>query len=59
MLTALVLIAAFLIPFHRKLEYWATHQLIEKNKRIRLAAAKKTIAALEKNESPPTNHRQK
>lgn len=59
MLTALVLIAAFLIPLHRKLEYWATHQLIEKNKRIRLAAAKKTIAALEKNESPPTNHRQK
>ena len=47
MLLALVCIAALLVPLHHKLEKWATHKLIEKNKQIRLAAAKKTIEELE------------
>lgn len=48
MLLALVCIAALLVPLHHKLEHWATHKLVEKNKAIRLAAAKKTIEQLEK-----------
>jgi len=44
----LVCIAALLVPLHHKLEKWATHKLVEKNKQIRLAAAKKTIEELEK-----------
>ncbi|MEO7524232.1 MAG: hypothetical protein ABIT58_09070 [Ferruginibacter sp.] len=48
MLLALVCIAALLVPIHHKLEHWATHKLVEKNKAIRLAAAKKTIEKLEK-----------
>ena len=47
MLLALVCIAALLVPLHHKLEKWATHKLVEKNKAIRLAAAKKTIEQLE------------
>lgn len=47
MLGALVLIAALLVPVHHRLQKWMTHTLVEKNKRIRLAAAKKTIAKLE------------
>ena len=47
MLLALVCIAALLVPLHHKLEKWATHKLVEKNKSIRLAAAKKTIEELE------------
>ncbi len=47
MLPGLVCIAALLVPLHHKIEKWATHQLIEKNKQIRLAAAKKTIDKLE------------
>ena len=46
MLLGLVCIAALLVPMHHKLEHWATHKLIEKNKAIRLAAAKKTIEKL-------------
>ena len=49
MLLALVGIAAMLVPLHHKLEKWATHKLVEKNKQIRLASAKKTIEELEKN----------
>ena len=49
MLLALVGIAALLVPLHHKLEHWATHKLVEKNKQIRLASAKKTIEELEKN----------
>ena len=49
MLLALVCIAALLVPLHHKLEKWATHKLVEKNKQIRLASAKKTIEELEKN----------
>ena len=47
MLGAMVCIAALLIPLHHKLEHWITHKMVEKNKKIRLAAAKKTIAKLE------------
>lgn len=47
MLLSLVCIAALLVPLHHKVEHWATHKLIEKNKTIRLAAAKKTIEKLE------------
>jgi len=46
MLLALVCIAALLVPLHHKLEKWATYKLVEKNKQIRLAAAKKTIEKL-------------
>jgi hypothetical protein len=49
MLAAMVCIAALLIPLHHKLEHWITHKMVEKNKKIRLAAAKKTIATLENN----------
>lgn len=47
MLLAMVGIAALLVPAHHKLQKWITQQLVEKNKRIRLAAAKKTIQQLE------------
>ncbi len=48
MLLALVCIAAILVPLHHKIEKWATHRLIEKNKAVRLAAAKKAIEQLDK-----------
>jgi tetratricopeptide (TPR) repeat protein len=48
MLLALVCIAALLVPLHHKVEHWATAKLVEKNKKIRLAAAKKTIEELNK-----------
>ena len=47
MLTFMVVVAALLIPVHHRLEKWITHKLVEKNKKIRLEAAKKTIATLE------------
>ncbi|MEO7175499.1 MAG: hypothetical protein ABIV51_06555 [Saprospiraceae bacterium] len=47
MLLALVSIAAILIPLHHRLEKWTTKMLLEKNKAIRLAVAKKTIERLE------------
>ena len=47
MLFALVCIAALLVPLHHKLEKWATHKLVEKNKQIRLAATKKTVLELD------------
>ena len=47
MLLALVAIAAVIVPLHHRLEHWATHKLVEKNKAIRLAKAKKTIEELE------------
>jgi len=46
MLLALVCIAALLVPLHHKVEHWATKKLVEKNKQIRLATAKKTIEQL-------------
>lgn len=48
MLLGLVCVAALLVPVHHKLEKWATRKLIEKNKQIRLATAKKVIERLEK-----------
>ncbi|MGC4035212.1 MAG: hypothetical protein QM764_04560 [Chitinophagaceae bacterium] len=48
MLAALVIIASLLIPLHHRLEHWIKEKIIEKNKVIRLAAAKKTIEVLEK-----------
>ena len=47
MLVILMCIAALLIPLHHKLEHWITHKMIEKNKKIRLASAKRTIEKLE------------
>ena len=47
MLLALVCIAALLVPLHHRVEKWATAKLVEKNKKVRLAAAKKTIEQLE------------
>jgi len=49
MLLALVCIAALLIPLHHRVEKWTTKMLVEKNKKIRLAIAKKTIETLEGN----------
>ncbi len=46
MLLGLVGIAALIIPLHHKLEHWTTQKLVEKNKAIRLANAKKTIEEL-------------
>jgi tetratricopeptide (TPR) repeat protein len=47
MLLTMVCIAAILVPLHHKIEHWTVHKLVKKNKRIRLAAAKKTIEQLE------------
>jgi tetratricopeptide (TPR) repeat protein len=47
MLLVLIAIGALLIPLHHKLEKFITKIMVEKNKKIRLAAAKKTIAKLE------------
>jgi tetratricopeptide (TPR) repeat protein len=50
MLLALVAIASLLIPFHHKMEHWIKEKMVEKNKAIRLAAAKKTIEKLGDNQ---------
>jgi tetratricopeptide (TPR) repeat protein len=47
MLAILICIGALLVPLHHKLEKWITRKMVEKNKKIRLAAAKKTIQQLE------------
>jgi len=47
MLAMLVVIASLIIPIHHRLEKWVKEKMVEKNKRIRLAAAKKTIEKLE------------
>ena len=49
MLGVLIAIGALLIPVHHRLEKWITKIMVEKNKKIRLDAAKKTIASLEPN----------
>jgi hypothetical protein len=54
MLLSLVAIAAIIVPIHHRLEKWATNKLVEKNKAIRLAKAKKTIEELEKPLPPKT-----
>ena len=48
MLVILIAIAALLVPLHHKLEKWIVHSVVEKNKGIRLEAAKRTIEKLEK-----------
>lgn len=48
MLLILVMIASLLIPLHHRLEKWIKEKITEKNKAIRLAAAKKTIEKLGK-----------
>ena len=48
MLLILVLIAALLIPLHHKMEHIVKEKLVQKNKAIRLSAAKKTIEQLDK-----------
>jgi NADH:ubiquinone oxidoreductase subunit 3 (subunit A) len=50
MLAGMVCIAALIIPVHHRLEKFVTHKLIEKNKKIRLDAAKKIVEALDKND---------
>ncbi|MEO6136917.1 MAG: hypothetical protein ABIP35_17315, partial [Ginsengibacter sp.] len=52
MLLALVAIASLLIPFHHKMEHWIKEKMVEKNKVIRLAAAKKTIEQLDTKKNP-------
>ena len=47
MLTFMVIIAAAIIPLHHKIEHWILKVVTEKNKKIRLASAKKTIKELE------------
>ena len=47
MLIILICIASLLIPFHHRLEKWVNVKMVEKNKRIRLAAARRTIEKLE------------
>jgi hypothetical protein len=47
MLLAMVCVAALLIPLHHRLEHWVKHKMVEKNNKIRLAAAKRTIQQLE------------
>ena len=49
MLLILVLIAALLIPLHHRFEHWIKGKMMEKNKAIRLAVAKKTIERLKRN----------
>jgi tetratricopeptide (TPR) repeat protein len=56
MLSIMVLIAAVLIPIHHRLEKWITHRMVEKNKRIRLESAKKTISELEGMQNPEKNN---
>ena len=47
MLFILIGIGALLVPLHHRLEKWITEIMVEKNKKIRLDAAKRTIATLE------------
>ena len=49
MLIVLIAIGALLIPLHHRLEKWITKIMVEKNKKVRLHAAKKTIQELEGN----------
>jgi len=46
-LLLLVNIAALLIPLHHRMEKWTITKVVEKNKKVRLADAKKTIQKLE------------
>lgn len=48
MLLVLVIVASLLIPIHHRLEKWIKEKMTQKNKEIRLAAARRTIEKLEK-----------
>ncbi len=48
MLLILIGIGALLVPLHHRLEKWITKIMVEKNKKIRLEAAKRTIKQLER-----------
>lgn len=50
MLLIMVCIAGLLVPLHHHLEKWVISKLVEKNKKIRLTAARRTIADFEKEE---------
>ncbi len=52
MLIALVALASLLIPLHHRMEKWVKEKMTEKNKKMRLQNAKKTIEQLE---GEPTN----
>lgn len=58
MFVALVLIAAVLIRLHHKVEYYILKRLTVKNRLLRLEAARRTVATLEKQIEPEnkTNH---
>jgi tetratricopeptide (TPR) repeat protein len=47
MLLILMGIGALLVPLHHTLQQWVKNQLVKKNKKFRLAAAKRIIAQLE------------
>ncbi len=49
MLLALVAIASLLIPLHHHVEKWIKEKMTEKNKKVRLDNAKRTIEELEGN----------
>ena len=51
-LIALVSVASLLIPLHHRMEKWIREKMTAKNKKIRLANAKKTIEKLEGKSSP-------
>jgi hypothetical protein len=48
MLLAMVGIAALIVPLHQRHEKWTSNKLVEKNKAIRLANAKRVIEELER-----------
>jgi len=58
MLLGLVCIAALLVPLHHNAEKWVIAKLVEKNKKIRLADAKKTIEELEKKQGESSDDQQ-
>ena len=47
LLLGMVAIASMIIPLHHRMEHWITHKMVAKNKKLRLAAAKKIVARLE------------
>lgn len=51
LLLGMVAVASMIIPLHHRMEHWITHKMVAKNKKLRLAAAKKTVARLEADEN--------
>ncbi len=47
LLLCMAAIAGLLIPLHHRMEHWITNMLVSKNNRVRLEAARRTIAELE------------